>query len=86
MTTRRQFLKTGLAGGLLLNLAACSRLAENTGRSALLKALIPVVLAGALPTEAAHAETLITRTITGVDQAIAGLSLATQKEIGELFD
>ena len=86
MTTRRQFLKTGLAGGLLLDLAACSRLAENTGRSALLKALIPVVLAGALPTEAARAETLITRTITGVDQTIAGLSLATQKEIGELFD
>lgn len=86
MTTRRQFLKTGLAGGLLLNLAACGHPAKNGGRSTVLRALIPVILAGALPTDPARLEALITRTITGVDQAIAGLSLATQTEIGELFD
>jgi coniferyl-aldehyde dehydrogenase len=33
MTTRREFLKTGLAGGLLLNIAACARPGENDGRS-----------------------------------------------------
>lgn len=86
MTTRRQFLKTGLAGGLLLNLAACRRPAENGGRSSILKALVPVLLAGALPDEAKAAEMLVARTISGVDRAIAGLSLTAQKEIGELFD
>lgn len=86
MTSRRQFLKTGLAGSLLLNLAACSRPSQNGGRGAVLKALIPVILAGALPTDPGNMDALITRTIAGVDKAIAGLSLATQKEIGELFD
>ena len=86
MTSRRQFLKTGLAGSLLLNLAACNRPSQNGGRGTVLKALIPVILAGALPADPGNMDALITRTIAGVDKAIAGLSLATQKEIGELFD
>lgn len=86
MTTRREFLKTGLAGGLLLNVAACSRPAENGGRAMVLRAVIPVMLTGALPAGGEAREELVTRTVAGVDRAIAGLSLATQKEIGELFD
>ncbi len=89
MISRRKFLKTGLTGALLLNVAACNRPSQNGGRSAVLKALIPVILAGALPVDPADPaklEALITRTIIGVDKAISGLSLATQKEIGELFD
>ncbi len=86
MTTRREFLKTGFAGAALLNLAACSRPSENGGRTMVLSAVIPVMLAGALPAVGETRHELLARTLAGVDQAIAGLSLATQKEIGELFD
>lgn len=86
MTTRREFLKTGVAGALLLNVAGCARPAQGDGRTVVLKALIPVFLDGALPPGDATRPELITRTVAGVDKAIAGLSLATQKEVGELFD
>jgi len=86
MTTRREFLKTGVAGALLLNLAACTSPPEGGRRAVVLAALIPVFLEGALPASGETRAELITRTIAGVDKAIAGLSLATQKEIGELFD
>lgn len=86
MTTRRQFLQTGLAGSLLLNISACSRPSQNGGRHAVLRALIPVILAGAVPPDPSKREALITRTVVGIDKAIAGLSLPTQKEISELFD
>ena len=86
MTTRREFLKTGLAGVLLLNLAACARPLENGGRTVVLNALIPVMLTGALPADGNARPELIARTRSGVERAIAGLAPATQKEIGELFD
>ena len=86
MTTRREFLKTGLAGGLLLNVVACTN--DSTARSkrtALLTAIVPVFLAGALPAAGAAREAAVATTVAGIEQAIAGLSLAAQKEIGELF-
>lgn len=86
MTTRREFLKTGLAGGLLLNAAACARPAENDGRARVLSALIPAMLAGALSPQTQDAARQINRTLSGVETAIDGLSLGAQKEIGELFD
>jgi len=86
MTTRREFLKTGVAGALLLNIAGCSRAPGDGGRAVVLAALIPVFLEGALPAGGETRSELITRTIAGVEKAIAGLSLSTQKEVGELFD
>ena len=86
MTTRREFLKTGLAGGLLLNLAGCNRPAENGGRAKILLALIPVILAGAISPQPEEAVRQLKRTLNGVETAINGLSLAMQKEIAELFD
>ena len=86
MTTRREFLKTGLAGGILLNLAGCNRPAENGGRAKILLALIPVMLAGAISPQPETAARQLKRTLTGVETAIRDLSLATQKEIAELFD
>ena len=77
MTTRREFLKTGLAGGLLLNVAGCARPSENGGRTTVLTALVAVMLTGALVAEGEAREALIARTVAGVDKAIAGLSLAT---------
>jgi hypothetical protein len=86
MTTRREFLKTGIAGGLLLNIAACTRSPASGNQMAILTALVPVFLAGALPADGPAREALIARTVAGVGQAIAGLAPAAQKEIGELFD
>ncbi len=86
MTSRREFLKTGLAGGLLLNVAGCTRPSADGGREVILKALIPVLLAGALASEGEARQTQLALTISGVGKAIDGLSLATQKEVGELFD
>jgi len=86
MTTRREFIKTGLAGSLLLNAAACSRPGKSDGRSQVLSTLIPVILAGALSPRPEDAIRQINRTLSGVETAINGLSLPAQKEIGELFD
>jgi hypothetical protein len=86
MTTRREFLKTGVGGALLLNIAACTSQPVGDRRAAVLAALIPVFLEGALPAGGEARSELITRTIDGVGKAISGLSLATQKEIEELFD
>ena len=86
MTTRREFLKTGLAGALLLNVAGCTRPAQGDRRTVVLTALIPVFLDGALRRGSAMRPELIAHTVAGVDKAIAGLSLAAQKEVGELFD
>jgi hypothetical protein len=86
MTTRREFLKTGVGGALLLNIAACTRPPADDRRAVVVAALIPVFLEGALLADDEARSELIKRTIAGVDKAISGLSLATQKEIGELFD
>ena len=86
MTTRREFLKTGLAGGALLGVAGCTRPSANGGRAMVLSALIPVMLQGALPDAGEPRQKAIATTVAGVNKAIAGLSLATQKEIEELFD
>lgn len=87
MTTRRQFLQTGLAGSLLLTVAGCGAPGDRpSGRSRVISALVPVILDSALPKEAAARSKAIAATVDGVEKAIAGLALATQKEIGQLFD
>lgn len=84
MTSRRQFLQTGLAGSLLLGLSSCTRPAADGRRQGILTAIVPVLLAGALPADApANA---VGRTVAAVETAIAGLSLSAQQEIDELFD
>lgn len=86
MISRRAFLKTGLAGGVLLHLAACVRPAASGGRSAVVGALVPALLAGVLPTDPDLRDRAIAGTVTGVDKAISGLSLAAQEELDQLFD
>lgn len=86
MTTRREFLKTGLGGGALLVIAGCTRPAAGGGRETVLTALLPVMLQGALPDGDEARRLAIASTIAGVEKAIAGLSLTTQKEVDELFD
>jgi hypothetical protein len=94
---RRTFLKTGVAGGVLLAIAsrlpAAAARAEDSAASrglsardrTVVAAIVPVMLAGALPAEfEAHRKT-VANVVDGVSQAIAGMPPATRAELGELF-
>jgi hypothetical protein len=100
MTSRRTFLVTGLAGGAALAFAWWWRerpapasvvaaqqplAALDREAPAIVAAIVPVILAGALPDEPAARRSAIDETVAGVARAIAGLPPATQKELGELF-
>ena len=95
MPTRRQLLKVGIAGGLVLAgarwldrpqaLAAANYRFLDDRSAAATAALVPVVLDGALPREAAARRQAIDETVEAFDRAVAGLSPAVQKEVGELF-
>jgi hypothetical protein len=98
MITRRQFIKAGLVGGAALAAAGLfySRgpkqapggavppgltLSERT----IIAALVPAILAGALPASGAARSRAVEETVDGVGVAIAGLAPAAQKELAELF-
>jgi hypothetical protein len=95
--TRRTLLKVGIAGGTALLLTRWLYTATSVptpsgpgftaldaSAQAVVAAIVPVLLEGALPTgrdaAAARADVVI-----GVDQAIAGLPPAARKELGALF-
>ncbi len=86
---RRQFLRTGLAGGLLLAFAgrlngAGSRPLHAAERE-MLSAVSNALLDGTLPPPGDERRRLLAQTVDGIEQAVRGFSLATQQEIGELF-
>ncbi len=96
MATRRQFLKVGLAAGALL--AGAGWLAFRGGRApgpgyqwldarsaAIVKALVPAVLAGSLPVSPDARREAVRETVAAFDRAVAGLSPAIQAEIAQLF-
>jgi hypothetical protein len=84
LVTRREFLKAGLGGSVLL---ACSGhvAAAADDENEMLAAVARGVLAGVLPASPAQRKVAIAETVAGVRRAIAGLSVAAQKEVGELF-
>lgn len=97
MLTRRRFIKSGLVAGAALTALGTwywsgrETRVDVTGRFTLqpkereiVAALVPVMLAGALTGGALRAAT-IERTVSGVEQAIAGLGAAAQEELGQLF-
>lgn len=94
--SRRTFIFAGAAGAAALGLAAwlrgphapasgVPRRALDGDGEALFTAVIPALLAGALPTPPAERTTAIAQTLAGVDQAIAGLPLAAQAELRQLI-
>ncbi|BDI05483.1 hypothetical protein [Sphaerotilus microaerophilus] len=97
--TRRTWLKTGIAGGLLLagawafhkpldRLAKRGLVAQAPLDGALrlvVPALVPVLLAGMLPEAAGERQAAIRQATDGVATAVAALSAATQQEVSELF-
>jgi len=89
VTSRRTFLKVGLAGSALL--AAGGLAAWIAGRDPVrdrddvLGAVVPVLLAGALPASPAQRDKAVRRCTRLVEAAIDGLSPAAQHEIAQLF-
>lgn len=84
MISRRAFLKTGLAGSLLLGLGGCGKPAADE-RRVILSAIAAVILDGALPGEAAPRSAGLARTVHNIEATIAGLPPATQDELDQLF-
>jgi len=92
--SRRTFLKVGLAGAAVLTLARWidgpvlaatpSKFLDARARRTV-GALVPVVLAGALPADEAARQAAIPEIVTAFDRAVSGLAPPVQREIGELF-
>ena len=94
MLTRRQFLKVGIASGIVLAGAGWLALRREPAggyqwldkRSAtIVAALVPAVLEGALPVEGRAREDAVRETTASFDRAVSGLSPAVQEEIAQLF-
>lgn len=95
--SRREFLRTGAFGGLLLAGGSGAALLTGCASSSLapgfvflrpqdvtvMRALIPVVLADAIP---AGDQAAIERTLHSVDEFIAGTSPAAMAQLAQLFD
>ena len=95
MPNRRTFLRVGIASGLILAgarwldrpqaMAAPNyRFLDERGASAV-AALVPVVLEGSLPKEAAARGKAVEEVVEAFDRAVSGLSVSVQKEVDELF-
>ena len=99
MFSRRQFIKTGIAGGLLLAAAAVlHRPLDRMGKQALVagnpldpslrtvvRAVAPVMLQGVFPAAGPERGAALERITRGVALAVDALSAASQKEVAELF-
>lgn len=94
MPSRRQFLKLGLASGLVLAGAGWLALRREPAggyqwldrrSAAIVAALVPAVLDGALPADAPARSAAVRETTAAFDRAVSGLSPAVQEEIGQLF-
>ncbi|MFO1315242.1 MAG: hypothetical protein U1F58_06520 [Burkholderiales bacterium] len=94
--SRRTFIAAGLVGAAALATAAwlrsphgpavaAPRRALDADAEAIMGAVIPVLLDGALPDEPGMRARAIADTLAAVDTAVAGLPRAAQKEVGELF-
>jgi hypothetical protein len=95
LPSRRQFIKVGIAGAALLAAVRyldrahaapvdAYRVLDESG-AIVIRALIPVVLAGSLPVEEAAQERAIADLLAAFDRALSGLAPAVQEEMAELF-
>jgi hypothetical protein len=92
--TRRHLIQTGAAGALLLSIAGCAHSRRSfddpsyayrvlsDGDRALIAAIAPAMLAGALPTAQPQA---VIDVVRGVDVALAGLPANVVGEVHQLF-
>ena len=94
-TSRRSFLKAGALAALVLaagggiyratQAQAPGRFVLDGEARAALGAIVPAILAGALPLDAAARKSAVAAGIEGVHAAIANLPLAVQQEVQDLF-
>ena len=95
-TNRRTFLKLGALGALTLAAggglyrylqpaAPPRRFVLDGEAKAVIDAIVPAMLAGALPADPASRASAIAATTDRVHQAILGLPLGAQKEVQDLF-
>lgn len=91
---RRTFLAVGLAGAATLAAAgwwAASTSRRNTAEAldadarAIIAAIVPAMLDGALPASPRDREAAISETVDNVDRAVRGLPPAARSELGQLF-
>ncbi|MEO7813308.1 MAG: hypothetical protein ABIR73_14810 [Usitatibacter sp.] len=83
----------GLAGVALLGVARLMQRPEmpayfrvlDGGSAPLIRALVPVVLAGSLPTREPERDVAIQEVVEAFDRAVAGLTPAVQGEIDDLL-
>jgi hypothetical protein len=96
MISRRTFITTGLLGAAALAtahwlrgphapLGNASLRALDADAQAILSAIVPVLLAGALPVAAEARRQAIADTVRGIDIAVSGLSPNSQDELRQLF-
>jgi len=89
--TRRRFIQVGVAGAALLGTVrwldahSASPAALDARAAEVIRALVPVVLAGSLPTDAATRTRAIDETVDAFGRAVRGLAPAIQEEIGEML-
>ncbi|MEO8756066.1 MAG: twin-arginine translocation signal domain-containing protein, partial [Casimicrobiaceae bacterium] len=94
--SRRTFLAAGLVGAAALATAGwlkgphappsgIPRRTLDADAEAILAAMVPVLLEGALPSAPAARQRALAATLTSIDIAIAGLPLAAQAELAQLF-
>lgn len=85
---RRTLLKIGLAGTALLAAGGVAILAGRDAgrdREAVLGAVAPVLLEGAIPAAGEARTAALRRTVAGVSVAIAQLAPSAQEELAQLF-
>lgn len=87
--SRRQFVRTGLVGGLVLSFAgwlnAAGARALSDGEREMLFAVSGAMLDGVLPGDVGRRDALLQATVDTIALEIAALSLSTQRELGQLF-
>ena len=93
-TNRRSFLKAGALGALVLaagggiyravHAPQPQRFVLDGEARAALGAIVPAILAGALPGDPAARSAAVASTVDGVHTAISNLPLAVQKEVQDL--
>lgn len=85
--TRRQLLKTGAAGVVLLTLADCARRATGVSpdERAIVRAIADAMLDGAIPASGAGRERALDLAVDGFVTAVDGLPPDVQRRVQQVF-
>lgn len=85
MLTRRAWIGSGVAAALLAAAGLAYEQLPAEGDGAIVAALAPVMLEGALPSDLAARERAVRSVVEGFDVALAGLTPSVRRELARLF-